>query len=117
MALQALGVDVIHKFCCDNDISVNKQIQANWKPKIHYDDSLTRNNCSPETWGEGCQVFGMKKGSKIGGCRVQSHWAERFRNLGVKKGSQILLKRLGMKGAKSVLGQRFPRCMWCLRSL
>jgi len=72
MALQELGVAYDHKFSCDIDKNVKKQILQNFPPAVWYDDLMTRDNQASSTpavdlyvAGFPCQPFsaaGLKKG-------------------------------------------------------
>lgn len=64
VALKLLGVDVDHKFACDNDTNVKQSVMGNFKPKLYFDDIMKRDHSKlPHVdiyvAGFPCQTFSM----------------------------------------------------------
>lgn len=123
MALRQLKVPYNHRFSCDIDQGVKKQILANFPPEVFYDDLMTRNNASVRTpavdiyvAGFPCQPFssgGLKKGFRDKRGQVFYGCADYIQR---KRPKAFILENVArLIGHDN--NRTFPHIMACLKSI
>jgi len=71
VALNLLGINVIHKWSCDNDPDIKKQILNTFNPQLYFDDMFDRDvTCLPDVdlyiCGFPCQSFSIANPQRQG---------------------------------------------------